>query len=537
MNRKFIKKTTATLTVVSIIALSGAGSVSAAVVNEREYTPVSSAQTFSAEILPEKYSSKDLGYVTSVKNQLYSDCWAYGGLAAFESKLLRDGFQIGDMSVEHANAWATTRSDGTGWQRKFTSDGYAEIALGYMTSWQGGVEQTDAGDITLSLDLKGDLVDSTLAKYGTTSIEYLNKNDRDSIKRAIMEHGGVYSAYANAASCTNKTKTAYFMPESYSGSYIGHAIEVVGWNDSYPTNLFTGTVNAKPQNKGAWLIKNSWGDYNSAGGYFWISYEDKYLFSEKYAPSYAITSVREINDNVKLEQNEIYGATYEFDYVDRNDITYINVFDFANGRNTLDNVIFETTSVGAEYSVSYVPVDVNLKPLSDKTKWTTLCEGIVDYSGYICVDTNDYTLPFGNGAIAVTIKGDTTSTLGVGEWLRKSSGEYTFINSSKHGESFIYYDNQTSDLMDWYLTNNNDEIGGTFVIKAVTTGDGTDGLLSGDVNLDSKVNVTDATLVQKYCVGLTDLSGIRLKNADFDNDSRISITDATDIQKSIAGII
>ncbi len=537
MKRKFIYKALTSLTAVSIIMITGINGVSAAVVDEREYPHVSSVQTLSETTLPVSYSSKELGYVTGIKSQNFSDCWAYGGLATLESKLLHDGFKIGDMSVAHANAWATTRTDGTGWQRTHTSDGYAEITLGYLTSWQGGVEETDAGNIELSLNTKGDLVDSTLAKYGTTSVEYLDGNNIDSIKRAILEHGGVYSAYASTSSCVSKDRTAYYMPSTYSGSYTGHAIEVVGWNDNYLVSRFNGSINAKPSRKGAWLIKNSWGDYNSLGGCFWISYEDKYIFSEKYAPSYAITGIREITENVRLEQNEIYGATYEFSYVDHNEVTYINKFDFSNGFNTLDNVIFETTSIGAEYTIHYLPVDENANPVSDKTEWTKLCGGTVDYSGYICVDTNDFVLPLGEGAIAVTINNSSKSTLGVSEWLRKSNGEYTFINGSQHGDSYIYYDGQMSDIMDWYVTNNNDELGGTFVIKAVTTGDGTDGLMLGDVTLDGIVNVADATHIQKYCVGLADLSGIRTTNADFDKDGRTSVTDATEIQKYIAGII
>ncbi len=44
-----------------------------------------------------------------------------------------------------------------------------------------------------------------------------------------------------------------------------------------------------------------------------------------------------------------------------------------------------------------------------------------------------------------------------------------FINDSKYGDSYIYYNNTMTDAMDWYKTNNDDELGGTFVIKAVTT--------------------------------------------------------------------
>lgn len=56
----------------------------------------------------------------------------------------------------------------------------------------------------------------------------------------------------------------------------------------------------------------------------------------------------------------------------------------------------------------------------------------------------------------------------------------------------------------------------------------------GDVNLDGKVNVSDATLIQKYLVGSASLSDNALSLADFNKDNYISIIDATLIQKYIA---
>ena len=64
--------------------------VSAAVIDYNE-TVSSAPTTTNDSSLPSSYSSKDMGYVTEIKNQLYSDCWAYASLATFESTLLRNG--------------------------------------------------------------------------------------------------------------------------------------------------------------------------------------------------------------------------------------------------------------------------------------------------------------------------------------------------------------------------------------------------------------------------------------------------------------
>ena len=541
---KFIAIFSASCCIVSF-AITG---VNAAVVNSNELSTsyiLNDAELSAENSLPSKYSSKDLGYVTEVKNQLFNDCWAYAGLAAFESKLLHDGIDIGNMSVNHLNAWATTNSNGRGWTRNTSDEGYSYICPGYLISWQGGVEEKDAGYIDLEGNIMGDNVQPDLTKYGTTSIRYLDKEDTNQIKQAIIDNGGVCTSYSNATVCFSKDNLSYYMPASYEGNYIGHSVEAVGWDDNYSKSNFDSIYGETPENDGAWLVKNSWGSYNSLEGYFWISYEDAYIFNDKYKPSYTIESYQKITDNVRLEQNEIFGATYDFNYIRESDITYINKFDFSNGYNTLDKVIFETSCKGADYSIYYIPVNED-EPESDEGKWTRLYNGTVDYKGYICADLDDFELPVGYGAIAVRI--DTSvlnegvskdsdeyvsGSIGVGEWLTKTDGTYIFKNDSKSKNSYIYYDDQMSELLDWYKTNLNDEMGGTFVIKAITTNDGPKATFIGDANLDGKIDVSDATAIQKYIAKLLDFTEISKINADVDKNGIIDVNDVTLIQKYI----
>ena len=61
-------------------------------------------------------------------------------------------------------------------------------------------------------------------------------------------------------------------------------------------------------------------------------------------------------------------------------------------------------------------------------------------------------------------------------------------------------------------------------------------VLLGDVNLDGKVMVDDATLVQKHVAGLVTLTGDALRAADSNGDGQVLVDDATQIQKFAAGI-
>lgn len=553
MNKSCIIKRAAAIGVsLSLIYISALGA--GAVVIDDELTPVSSdtsAQTQSVDTsLPIRYSSRDLGLVTDIKQQRYNECWAVSGVSVFETTLLKFGFSAENISFDHLNIWATRHSDGTGWQRTYMDGGYSYCAIGYFTSWQGGAEISDVGEIDVTSGITSDDIDTTLARYGTTAVEYLDRNDTASIKRAIMESGGVYTAYATSASCLSADKTSYFMPSEYDGYSVNHGVEIVGWDDSYDKAKFNGSVGEKPKKPGAWLARNSYGDYNSLGGYFWVSYEDKFVFGDKYKPLYSIKSVQEIDENTRLEQNEIYGATFDIEIKGKNEVAYINRFDFSNGYNTLDKVIFETKCKNSDYTLYYIPDSSKNEPETDKSKWVKLYEGTADYEGYICADISDFTLPLGYGSIAVVINTDKLNegldsssqdykspSLGSCEWMTNSeTGKYVFIDDADYGESFIYYDNNMRDLLDWYKEENNDDLGGTFVIKAVTTGSGAEITKLGDVNLDGNVNVADATYIQKYIVNSVEFSEVRKLNADVDGNGQITVSDATAIQKMLVGL-
>lgn len=58
----------------------------------------------------------------------------------------------------------------------------------------------------------------------------------------------------------------------------------------------------------------------------------------------------------------------------------------------------------------------------------------------------------------------------------------------------------------------------------------------GDVNSDGDISVVDATLVQKYIVGLENLTDLQKKSADVNDDNEISVVDATLIQKYVVGL-
>ncbi len=487
------------------------------------------------EGLPSKYSSVDKGYVTSIKDQgSHNTCWTFSAMATLETALLKNGFGVYDFSEEHLDSWSTTRSNGFGWIRDLNSGGYSDMAMGYFTSWQGPRLESDipfgyaTGKTFESVNALG------TTEYGVTGIVKLPK-DVATVKTAVYDYGAVSASFASNGIFFNDDRTAAFAYQKFSSSSSieGHAITVVGWDDNYSkTNFKTG---CQPQNNGAWLCKNSWGDYNSLDGYFWISYEDPYLFGEELSEPFAVTDVQKIEDNIKLYQVEEFGSTYDFNLtVTSNgvqssvkDMTYINKFDFTEQYGSLDGVMFETMAVGADYSVYFIPVDRIGVPVNDESQWVELASGVIDYAGYRTIDTN-YTLPYSKGAIGVTIDGtgsNVASTFGCDEWLTTVGGELVFYPDVDTDASYLQYRNRMYNLSDFYSDMLGDDIGSNFVIKALTSSD--KGVAKYDINNNSQTGLEDLIYLKRYMLSTIDFNRNQTYSADIDSDGKVTLIDTT----------
>lgn len=398
-----------------------------------------------------KFDPRQFNLMTSVKAQLnLGICWAFAGTAAYESFLKKNNLGEFDLSEEHLRWWA---KDGEhNWKVGDLDGSTNETAIGYFTSWLGpkleadlpynGNQTTDQGAT------KPAAYDSAkLLEYQV--LEAMNvASDSKSVKNAVLKYGAVTSGYFDDLAFSSTDQTSFYHNDAKGQN---HAIAIVGWDDDYPKEKFNGK--AQPTKNGAWLVKNSWGDYNSEHGYFWLSYEDKNILS--YTDNYSIVKVQK-NKGQKLHQHE-YSLSSTMTALTA--LVGANRFTFGKFE-VLQGVMFATDNVGAKYEVYYIP-DVSSVP--SYSKRTLLKSGTVPFSGYITVDVNNFLLPAGKGSIGVKIDDSATgkkSTLG----LEKNISNFSFfVSKANLGETFVLNKGGFVDLN----TSNNFRPA-NLVIKAIT---------------------------------------------------------------------
>lgn len=489
--------------------------------------------------LPSNYSLVDLGYVSPIKNQgSLGVCWAFSALSVLESKLLQTGNGLYDFSEEHLNHLSTIKPDGNGWQRDYTEGGYSLCAMGYLTSWRGPVLEKQVPYRSADNKSYSQVASLGTPAVGVTGIMYLN-DDIQTVKQALYTYGAVSATYNQNSRYDNSTRTAYYQPMAINAAegYSGHGITIVGWDDNYSKTNFNSQY--RPNNNGAWLVKNSWGDYNSLHGYFWISYEDYYLLGNTFTPSFVITDVETNLSNKMMYQNETDGAIYDLKLkYTRNgetksidNMTFINVFNFSDKYDTLSEVVFETQSIGAQYTAYYIPM-AGTSPDSNKANWVAIGSGTVSYSGYINLKTN-FDLPLGNGAIGITIDADDNSTnacsMGCDEWLKNtSSDKYIYKNNPEPNKSFFIYNGTMTELNTFYKDILSDNMGSTFVIKAIADAP------YGSVTGGSRLRLRDVADVQKYVNDRIEFTAFQKKQADVNCDGGISLADAFILQRALS---
>ena len=120
------------------------------------------------------------------------------------------------------------------------------------------------------------ILDNRVGKVDVNEVRVTNSMSIDEIKENITTYGAnKFGALITREDFKNKY---YHYNDS---NYSSHAITAIGWDDNISNTLFKSSDSSRPVSNGAFIIKNSYGDYdyNSLNGYFYLSY---YQFRRNY---------------------------------------------------------------------------------------------------------------------------------------------------------------------------------------------------------------------------------------------------------------
>ena len=230
--------------------------------------------------LPERYDSRDYGYVSSIKNQgMMGICWAFGAIGAMEININKNGLSdlgsLIDLSEAHlgyfdmsqkTNDLQLNPNDAIIPDSEYTfieDGGSAVLASLTLAKGIGPVSESVAPFYPYSYTFVDDIPKDSMyqREYTLNTAYHPMADDIEGIKKLIYTQGGASIAYNSGNTDRN---------DQYVNRYglSNHMIHIIGYDDTIPKEMF----NPVARMDGAWIVKNSWGQTPN-GGIYYLSYD------------------------------------------------------------------------------------------------------------------------------------------------------------------------------------------------------------------------------------------------------------------------
>ncbi len=237
------------------------------------------------QVLPLRYDSRDKGKRPVVKSQgPVGTCWALTATSALEAYFMPEKHIV--FSAEHMAL-------NNGFSIRLSEGGDYKMIMAYLSGWKGPVLESDDpyGDRRSEEGLE--------PAVHVQQMRILEGEDRDTFKQMVMEYGSVQTSLYMSRLLTsdkndyyNPETCGYYYPEERSPS---HDVLILGWDDTYSRDRFL----IPPEEDGAWICQNTWGDSFGEDGIFYVSYCDGSI-----AGSGLVITLAEETDNY----DRIYGT-------------------------------------------------------------------------------------------------------------------------------------------------------------------------------------------------------------------------------------
>ena len=363
-----------------------------------EYNSEISAYSNLPASYPDDMETYNQRYPNNRNHNPYGTCWTFSSIGLAEFDLINDGnfdksIDLSELQLAYftfnsvKDPLGGTEGDYAKYYNENTSTSYLnyggnyEMAARRMAQWVGNTKEADVPYKNAASTVTNGLADEYAYNYDVAHLENayaINlKSNVDDVKQNIMEHGaaGIMYYHEDNAMLWNSDKSLWtYYDTSKTGG--GHAVMLVGWDDNFSKDNFVGTT--KPENNGAWLVRNSWGLYCN---YFWMSYESASLGNAAW--------IFDCNANEQYDNNyqcdgglTTYPATY-------NTVSNVYQVDKKEGvaSETLRAVSISSMHVaGVNYTVD---IYTNLKnkndPLSGEKQELATTTGTIGYAGIYSV--------------------------------------------------------------------------------------------------------------------------------------------------------
>lgn len=460
----------------------------------------------SAVNLPEKYDLRDFNRITAVKDQgTIATCWSFAAIASLESTMLSKTGIINDFSEINPAIYS-------GFDLGPNIGGNSDMMAAYLTRWSGALDEKSQPypNPPIPSNINTYVIPGSKAQVHVQDIYYLPERisyeDNSSIKEHVMEYGAVEASISYESEFYNKSSWSYYNNDST--STINHDINIVGWDDNYDSSKFT----IVPPGNGAFICKNSWGTTFGDVGYFYISYYDAKLGTDK---SVVFTG-EPVNNYYNIYQYDTLGATDVFLF--NNEAWFANVFlpDVSKSEK-LAAVSFYTLEPNLSYEI-YLEGDYDSNYFSKLSK---IKSGIISEAGYHTIKL-DSTIPINNTkkyAIAVRLVNPSGGQVSLA--VESPISGYSSKANANQGESYYSFKGQVWNDTVTAQPNTN------FCLKAFT-----DSGLMGDADNNDVVDIKDlAAVAQNYNFKIIDSDWNATK--DINNDGIVDIYDLTLVSKNI----
>jgi len=380
------------------------------------------SQTRGDMALPEYYSAYDEGLLTGVNAQgTTSICWAFAHNEIISANVAKNTGVLYDFS-EQAMKFDTSyeTNEKWGYQRGVNDGGNEVMSTAYLARG-GSVLEADEpfseSDVRTvdpdTLRRYGYLKNTTMYDYGVYDVRESSGYDEEykanmranktaaiqKVKELVYTQGAVGAGiwYEYSRLYENTDKTGYY----YNGNSAtpNHTVTIVGWDDNVSKNIFA----QRPEGNGAFIVKNSWGNYHNNGteDYVYISYYDKHITSQLFASEYEM-------------QNDLYDNIYQYDgygwtsngYVEEPSVLCITRFNATKINEAVSAVSTYITAADTTVDV-YINAGGKLK---DKSAYKKVATRTFDASGYYLIEFDAIKLTRGEYYVALDIKagGDRT---------------------------------------------------------------------------------------------------------------------------------